>query len=88
MISEEQEINEIRKNIDKLDTQLINNLNERAKLSYEIRKLKNKANLPILDVQREAEIMTKITLSNEGPLDEDSLKDIYSKILVRMKNFE
>jgi len=88
MISEEQEINEIRKKIDNLDKELINNLNERAKLSYEIRKLKNKANLPIFDEQRENEILTKITLINEGPLDEDSVKDIYSKILIRMKNFE
>ena len=88
MISEEQEIIEIRKKIDNLDEKLISNLNDRAKLSYEIRKLKNKANLPILDEQRENEILTKITLFNEGPLDEESIKDIYTKILVRMKNFE
>ena len=88
MISEEQEISEIRKKIDDLDKDLINILNERAKLSYEIRTLKNRANLPILDEQRENEILTKITLLNEGPLDEDSVRDIYSKILVRMKNFE
>jgi len=88
MISEEQEINEMRKKIDSLDEELINALNERAKLSYEIRKLKTQANLPIFDEQRENEILTKITLLNNGPLDEDSIKDIYSKILVRMKNFE
>lgn len=88
MISEEHRINSLRKEIDNIDEMIIKHLNNRAKLSLEIRDLKSQANLPVFDPQREQEILTKISLVNEGPLNEQSVKEIYSKILVCMKNFE
>lgn len=88
MFSEEQKITEMRQRIDRIDEKIIKQLNERAKIVLSIRELKNQANLPIFDSQREQEILTKLALINEGPLKEDALKEIYSKILACMKNFE
>ena len=88
MFSEEQEINELRQEIDRIDERLVEELNKRAKIVLEIGKLKNKAGLPVLDSQRENEIFTKLSLRNTGPLDSKNLKNIYEKILVCMKSFE
>ena len=88
MISEEQKITEMRLRIDRIDEKIVKQLNERAKLVITIRELKNQAKLPVFDPQREQEILTKLALINEGPLKEEPLKDIYSKILARMKNNE
>ncbi len=77
-----------RKQIDALDDKIIEKLNERAKIVLEIREIKSKANLPILDSQREQEIMTKMNLRNNGPLKNQDLQEIYKNILHYMRNFE
>ena len=84
----EEQLSEHRKQIDFLDDKIIEKLNERARIVLEIREIKNQANLPILDSQREQEIMTKMTLKNNGPLGNQDLKEIYRHILHYMRNFE
>ena len=88
MLAEEQTIEKLRQKIDKIDGEIVQELNNRAKIVAVIGELKNKAGLPVLDSQREHEIFTKLSLHNSGPLDDRSLKDIYEKILVCMKSFE
>ncbi|HEB12378.1 MAG TPA: chorismate mutase [Actinobacteria bacterium] len=84
----EEQLSEHRKQIDFLDDKIIEKLNERARIVLEIREIKNQANLPILDSQREQEIMTKMTLKNNGPLGNQDLQEIYRHILHYMRNFE
>ncbi len=84
----EEQLFKHRKQIDILDDKIIEKLNERAKIVLEIREIKNQANLPILDSQREQEIMTKMTLKNNGPLRNEDLQEIYRNILHYMRNFE
>lgn len=88
MISEEQKITELRQRIDRIDEKIVKRLNERAEIVLAIKELKNQANLPIFDPQREQEILTKLALVNKGPLNNESLRDIYNKILSAMKHFE
>lgn len=84
----EEQISGFRQQIDALDAKITQNLNERAKLVLAIRELKNQANLPIFDPQREQEILTRMALANQGPLSDDDLKEIYRNVLHYMKNFE
>lgn len=84
----EEQISGFRQQIDALDAKITQNLNERAKLVLAIRELKNQANLPIFDPQREQEILTRMALTNQGPLSDDDLKEIYRNVLHYMKNFE
>ena len=85
---EEKQISEFRKQIDSIDDLITAQLNERAKVVLEIRELKNQAQLPLVDPQREQEIFTRMTLANKGPLPNDDLKEIYKNVLHYMKNFE
>lgn len=84
----EEQISGFRQQIDALDAKITQNLNERAKLVLAIRELKNQANLPIFDPQREQEILTRMALTNQGPLSDDDLKEIYRNVLYYMRNFE
>lgn len=77
-----------RKQIDELDNVIAGRLNERAEIVLSIRELKNKAQLPLFDSQREREILTRLSLGNEGPLSDEDLKEIYRHVLFHMKNFE
>jgi chorismate mutase/prephenate dehydratase len=52
-------LEEMRKQIDKLDEQLVKLLNERARVVEEIGKLKNKTDKPIYAPDREKEILEK-----------------------------
>ena len=86
--TEEQQISDFRKQIDNLDERIAQSLNERAKIVLAIRELKNRANLPLFDPQREQEILTRMALTNPGPLSDEDLKEIYRNVLYYMRNFE
>lgn len=70
-----------RKEIDKIDGEIIALLNRRAKAAQEIGKIKAKAGLPIIDLERESEVLKNIVSENEGVLHDWQLATIYQKIL-------
>jgi len=55
------ELNEIRKQIDSVDDQLLQLFLQRMELSEEVAAYKNEHHLPILNKQREREILAKVT---------------------------
>jgi chorismate mutase/prephenate dehydratase len=74
-------LDDLRKGIEKKDRDLVKVLNERARLSIEIGKLKEKEGLPVYDPSRENMIYRRLSEINEGPLSNNSLKDIFTEIL-------
>jgi chorismate mutase len=80
-------INELRKEIDVLDSELVARINKRAGLALEIRKLKQDNSLQLYDPGREEQIFKSITEKNNGPLYDDDLRAIYEVLLQVMKNF-
>ncbi len=84
----EEQLGDFRKKIDALDDVIAEHLNERAQIVLTIREIKNEAQLPLFDSQREQEILTRLSISNKGPLSGEDLKEIYRHVLFHMKNFE
>jgi chorismate mutase len=74
-------IEDCRKEIDEIDGAIVSLLNRRAKAAKEIGKMKAKAGLPIIDLERESEVMQNILDENEGVLHEWQIAVIYQKIL-------
>ncbi len=70
-----------RKEIDGIDGELVLLLNRRAKAAREIGMIKAKAGLPIIDLERESEVLQNILDLNDGVLHEWQLATIYQKIL-------
>jgi len=78
-------IEEHRAIIDEIDRELVALLNKRAGHSLVIRGLKPGAKMGLYDPKREEQIFTKVEGYNEGPLYNESLREIYATILKVMK---
>lgn len=78
-------IEEHRAKIDEIDRELVTLLNKRAGHSLVIRGLKPKVKMGLYDPKREEEIFAKVNSYNDGPLYNDSLREIYLTILKVMK---
>jgi chorismate mutase/prephenate dehydratase len=74
-------LEELRQRIDELDRQLVQWLNERARVVVEIGKLKNKTDKPVYAPDREKEIFTKIAEANKGPLPDRCLTAIWRELM-------
>jgi len=74
-------IEELRKRIDELDYQLVQLLNERARVVVEIGKLKNKTDKPVYAPEREKEVFTKIAAANKGPLPDKCMVAIWRELM-------
>jgi chorismate mutase/prephenate dehydratase len=75
-------INKIRKLIDKIDLDILRLLTTRGMLAQEIVEAKsNSSNKKIFRPEREAQILRKIINSNKGPLKDNHLYTIYREII-------
>ena len=70
-----------RKKIDGIDAKVISLLNQRAKLSLAIGREKVKHKKGIYAPDREKEVLTKIKMANQGPLNPGALEAIYREIM-------
>ncbi len=74
-------LEELRKQIDELDHQLVELLNERARVVEEIGKLKSKIGGQVYAPDREKEVFSRITKANEGPLPDKCLTAIWRELM-------
>jgi chorismate mutase/prephenate dehydratase len=74
-------LEELRKRIDELDHQLVQLLNERARVVIDIGKLKDKTGKAVYAPDREKEVLAKIAEANEGPLPGKCLVAIWRELM-------
>ena len=79
---------ELRQKIDKVDLELLNALNQRAKIVMEVGKIKQKEQIEVLDKGREAVLMKRLSEHNTGPLDEEMLQDLFQSIINILKRLQ
>ena len=82
-----------RKKIDEIDRRLVRLLNDRARCVLEIGKIKHQNGLPILESNREDEVLRHALEANKGPLDNDAIRRVFEEIVregrgVQQKLFE
>jgi chorismate mutase len=70
-----------RSQIDALDTELLRLLNQRAAIACEIALIKVASGLPAYDGNRERQVLSRVVEKNTGPLDQQSVTDIFSGII-------
>ena len=70
-----------RRQIDALDSELLRLLNQRAAIACEIAAIKVASGLPAYDGNRERQVLARVVEKNTGPLDEQSVTDIFSGII-------
>jgi chorismate mutase len=70
-----------RRQIDALDTELLRLLNQRAAIACEIASIKVDSGLPAFDGNRERQVLARVAEQNTGPLDQQSVTDIFAGII-------
>ena len=71
----------LRDEIDKIDSQVVDLLNRRVSTAAEIGKIKASLGVDPYDPGREEQVFAKICQLSHGPLREDSLKTIYREVI-------
>ena len=70
-----------RKEIDDIDAQLLRLLNARARLALKVGALKQAADLPCCDPERERNVLQRLRELNDGPLDERAVGRVFRRII-------
>lgn len=75
------ELERLRKEIDEIDSKILDLLNKRSNIVIEIAEIKRNENAKFYSPERENQILERLIKLNKGPFPNDTLKVIYKEIL-------
>ncbi len=81
-------LDELRKRIDALDSEILRCLNERARCAMEIGDIKRASNAVFYVPERERAVYDKLLRENQGPLTEAGIKAIYREVISAVRALE
>ena len=73
--------NNPRAEIDAIDDELLRLLNKRAAIALRVGEVKQRNDTSLCDPRREFEVLTRLSQSNAGPLDEQGVTSIFQRII-------
>jgi chorismate mutase / prephenate dehydratase len=83
------ELRRLRRKIDALDRKLVVLLNERAELARDVGREKTRVGRhAIRDVEREREVLLRVTMANQGPIPQADLLTIYRRLMAATRALE
>ncbi|GAC1702987.1 MAG: chorismate mutase [Candidatus Acidiferrum sp.] len=77
-----------RQRIDEIDEKLVQLLNERSHCALEIGRLKQEANLPLYQPDREKEVLQNAESNNSGPLTNAAIRRLFERIIDEARSAE
>jgi chorismate mutase len=81
-------LEDCRRRIDELDLQILELLNERARVVETIGQVKRLLDLPIYEPKREDQVYANLTGHNHGPLPPEAVKRVYERIIDEMRTVQ
>ncbi len=81
-------VSDWRAAIDVVDRQLLQLLNMRAKLAYELAKVKRETGMEIVDREREQQVLAQVQKNNSGPLDHEAIARIWESIIEEARRLQ
>lgn len=81
-------LEDLRKEIDECDSEIIRLLKRRMEISREIGKIKKENNLPLYDGKREEALMEKLEGMSSEILSKETIDNIYREILFASKELQ
>jgi chorismate mutase/prephenate dehydratase len=83
------ELRRLRRRIDALDRRIVTLLNERAELGRAVGERKRlEGRRAIRDVEREREVLLRVTMGNGGPIAQTDLLAIYRRLMAATRALE
>ena len=81
-------LQQLRRQIDRLDAQVARLLNRRARLALAVGRLKKRHGMKLFDPARERAVLARLARANRGPLSDGALRAIYRQILQQTRRTE
>ena len=81
-------LDDLRKQIDIIDVEIVKQMNLRAAAVLKIRDIKKAEGMPIHDPERELRVLNKVMAASDGPLDDETIRHLYRHILQHMREFQ
>jgi chorismate mutase len=82
-------LEELRKDIDRVDEVLVRLLNERARCACEIGRIKKQQNVEIYQPDRERQVLEHVrSVAAEGPLDPEAIARLFERIIDEARRLE
>lgn len=78
----------LRHRIDAIDAQILDLLNQRARVAEEVGHVKAETNAPVFRPEREAQVLRSVAQSNPGPLQNDDVQLIFREIMSACRALE
>ncbi len=78
----------LREQIDAIDTQIIELLNQRARVAQQVGHVKAETNAPVFRPEREAQVLRKVAERNPGPLVASDVQTIFREIMSACRALE
>jgi chorismate mutase len=82
------EIEEWRRRIDQIDTQLMKLLNSRSACAVEIGRVKRRLGLSAYSPEREAWILERVMRESPGPLQPEAVRRVFERIIDESRRLE
>ena len=82
------DIEDWRKEIDRIDEQLVRLLNARSKCAIELGRIKRELGLAIYSPDREKQVIQHVTSVNGGPLDAAAMRRLFERIIDESRSIE
>jgi chorismate mutase len=86
--AEREAIDDWRRRIDAIDTQLMSLLNSRSACAVEIGRIKRALGLPVYSPEREAWILDRVARENPGPLDATAVRRVFERVIDESRRLE
>ncbi len=81
-------IEELRNEIDRLDSELLRIFNQRAGFALKIGEIKKSRGLPVYDPTREKLIFQRMKADNPGPLDDEAIVRLFERVIDESRRLE
>ncbi|BDV43422.1 chorismate mutase [Geotalea uraniireducens] len=81
-------IDELRTEIDRLDSELLRIFNQRAGLALQIGEIKKQRGMAVYDPRREKLIFERMKSENGGPLDDGAIVRLFERVIDESRRLE
>ena len=81
-------LDELRREIDAIDEQLVRLLSERAECALQIGNEKKLAGMEVYQPARETDVLNHVQRINMGPLDDAAMKRLFERIIDEARRLE
>lgn len=81
-------IEEARRQIDRIDGEIVRLLSERAEHVRAIGNAKHRLGVPVYQPGREEKIFERVVAANQGPLDDGAIRRLFERIIDEARRLE